>query len=519
MRCAWVPWVCALLLAPRVVAADCDPDCVALRASEASTPRAAVEVLKAGLAAHPDDPRLPLLLAHAYLQADNPFWAIKTLQVRRTADPSDCGARALLAWVYLKQAALGEATAVLAEPGCSAETAGPDGARLALVAAHVQAYEGRADDAAALIRAARSGAAYDEDRAALPALRRRLEPDGLPDLTWRVEVGGGYTTNALLGSPTDAASRDASVDSALLQADAWLRFSPWLGAPVRPSLEGQIKVSRLLDPDVEGLSTLVLTGRAGLIVGEGLPRVLFAYRPEALLLTQGDRYDDGPVWFFEAHRAEVEVEVAPWLLVFGGAGQRMFREEARTRTEADVGLGGALPLGVRWLGVLWASSGRVYRADEPAYNLWGLSVLLSASARLPEDVVLRLSGTFAADWYPDSTSYPVFFPRGGPDPRRDLFGRGSVGVWTPSAWGLRVGAEYVVSTRGSTADAYAFTDHRALLRVTWSGDADVLLPSDAGPAPVPLDWGVHGRSGALDDRVQDLLRQDEQVQRASSCVQ
>lgn len=474
----------------------------------------AVEVLKAGVAALPGDGDLQIALGAAYLAAGNAFWAIRTLSQRLAAAPGDCAARAWLAWAYLGQAGLDQAWDAAADPGCT----GPDAGRLALVRAIIAGARGDRNAAADALREARSArTVWPRDRAALTAVTRQALPDGLPELSWRLEVAGGYTSNALLGSPTDPASGVALDGRSVIgQADLWLRFAPWVHAWVRPLVEVQAKGTGFLADEVRGLSWMDVSGRLGISFGKVLPRALLAWRPDWLLLAQGDRYDSGPVLYFTAHRGEVEVEVAPWLVVFAGGGRRTFREAARTRWEADLGLGGRTAL-ARPVMLIWAATGRTYRARQAAWNLWGGSALLAVQGRLPRGFLAKAGLSVAVDDYPDSRGYD---PWGAPDRARiDVLLKPGISAWSPSWSGVRVGVQYDFSWRDSTLRAYDFSDHRVTVRLAWSGDREVMGPrADGGRSVADLPWGTGGDGSGL-DRVQDLLRQDEQVQRSSSCVQ
>jgi len=122
------------------------------------------------------------------------------------------------------------------------------------------------------------------------------------------------------------------------------------------------------------VSYLLVGGRPGVILGR-LPNALLAYRYEGLLITGGDQYDAGPLWFYQGHRGEVEAGILPSLTVFGGAGRRLFREVGRSRTELDGGGGGNLNLGAR-ARVLGALTGRWHAAEKAPYDLWGGSALV-----------------------------------------------------------------------------------------------------------------------------------------------
>ncbi len=241
--------------------------------------------------------------------------------------------------------------------------------------------------------------------------------------------------------------------------------------------------------------------------------MLLAWRPEWLVLRQGDRYDEGPVLYFAAHRTEAEV--TPWLVAFAGGGRRTFRETARSRREADFGAGGRMALGPRAT-LLWAATGRIWRANAEAWNLWGASALLAVQGRLPLGFLARAGMSVAFDAYPDSSGYLQW---GSPEnDRRDLLLKPGLAAWSPSWSGVRVGVQYEFSWRDSTLRAYDFLDHRVTVRLAWSGDAGVLTPQAAEGHPItPPLGGATGEEGM--DRIQDLFRQDEQVQRSSSCVQ
>jgi hypothetical protein len=126
--------------------------------------------------------------------------------------------------------------------------------------------------------------------------------------------------------------------------------------------------------------------------------------------------------------------------------------------------------------------------------------------------------TVAGDWYPDSYRAEAF--RGEGPEREDLFVRASYQLWSPALWGFRLGVSYDYSYRDSTLPAYDFDDHRALLKLAWTGTAELVEPSASGAAAsADFDWGVGGGESALLDRVQDLLRQDEQVFRSCGCAE
>ncbi len=511
-----VSWLLVLAAWSPALARDCPGDAIA--SARALAANGDVGGLKDLVARCPEDAGLKTLLGLAYAHAANPFWAVRTLQARLDEDPGDCTARAWLAWVHLQQAALNEARDALG--GDLAACGEADRTRLLALRALVADAEGRRGDAARDIEEAWHGReAWRTDAHALPALTRRLFPDHVADVAWRVETAGGYTSNALLGSPTDPASGSVKEGgSGLGSLDAWVRFAPAVARGWRPSLEVQGRGVGFAATEVRGFSYLDLSARLGVMVGRTLPRVLVGYRPDFLLLGQGDRYEAGPVWYFGAHRGEVEVEVAPWLLAFAGAGKRVFRETARTRIEADGGLGGRVSVHPR-VALLWAMSGRLYRSRDPAWNLYGASGLAGAHVGIGAGFSARAGLTVAADFYPDSSGYGPF---GAPArDRRDVLLKPGLVAWSPPWHGLRVGVGYDFSWRGSTVSRYAFSDHRVTVRFLWAGGDDFLGPREAAQEPLAdLPWGAgEGEGAGVFERVQDLLRQDEAVQRSSSCVQ
>jgi hypothetical protein len=473
----------------------------------------ALSFLKEQARALPGSRPIQLLLGASYLRVGNDFWAIRTFGKLVETSPADCEARLWLAWAYLRQAALDRAWEALGRLEC--DLPGPLGTRYRLMRALVA--EQRRDRSTAtteIERVRRADAAYESDRRALSNLIRQILPHEMPDLTWRVELGGGYTTNALMGSPTDAPAAGVSGKSPVGVADVWLQAAPDFGAWLRPSLEVATKSIGFSSETVSGYSYVNLTGRLGFVLGRTYPRVLVGYRPDYLLLGQGDRYDEGPMWFYFAHRGEVEVEVTSWLTAFAGSGRRTFRDLARTRTELDGGLGGRFHL-ARPVTLLWAVSGRTHHARSDGYNLAGASALLSASFQLPLDLSARVAASLAADWYPDSDGY---FQAGAPS-RRDLLARVHASFWSPSWQGFRLGLTAEWSNRDSSVGRYTYADFRTQVGVLWTGEFFFRQP--AASREVPLadpDWHLAGRSETLGLRIQDLLRQDEQIQRGSTCV-
>lgn len=471
----------------------------------------AIALLKEGVAAHPDSGPLAVLLARSYQADHNEAWANRSLAVYLQRRPDDCLAASWLAWLQLKQGALEEARDLLAEecPG-----AAPLETRRQLLLSMVASHSGDPEAARAHLAVARKfDAAFPEDREALARLGSR-EPGFVPPLSLRLDVQAGGTSNVQAGSPVDPAAASGDEASAAGQLAAWARFVAPTGTWLRPALEVDGRALGYGAQAGRDLSYLLLGGRPGVLLG-AQPNVLLAYRYEGLLLAGGDRYGPGPLWFYEAHRAELEASLLPSLTLFVGAGRRLFRETGRSRTEVDGGVGGGVALS-EVVSLMGALTGRWHGARKAPYDLWGGSLLLSAELRLPKRWSLRAAGVVGLDSYRDSRGY---FEAAAPQTaRRDVLLKLSAsGFSPPLAEGLRVGLAYEYSERFSTTAPYDYRDHRLLAKLQWTLVYDPWLPTAVADARhVPLDYGL--ASAALEDRIQDLLRQDEAAQRSSSCV-
>lgn len=468
-----------------------------------------LSLLKGGVARFPGDPRLRLLLAATYLEMDNPVWAIRSLNAWLAEHPNDCEARTWLAWAQVRLGATGQTLQHLPLGVCKDK--GPLETRADLLRALLHVAEENPEAAqASFDRAWQRPEAYKGARDALPTIKRLVSPHGMDELSWRMEFLGGYTTNPRAGAPTDPTADDSVEGSGLGQFNGWLRLSPDLGAVMRPALEAQVRTLGFEQRDARDFSYVNLTGRVGALFDWDMPRLLLAYRPDFLLLASGDSYSEAPLWYVGSHRGELEAEIAPWLILLGGAGKRDFRERGRTRLEVDGGVAGSAPLGSH-LRLLWAGTARWHRANEQAYDLVGGTTLLNLGLRLPHGYSTRAALVTVIDSYPESEG---FFDS---ENRFDLMFKGTLAGWTPSWRGFQFGLAYELAERSSSASAYSFTEHRFSLRIRLGGRMDFGGPELAPEgAKTPLPWGFGG-AGPADDRVQDLLRMDEQVENVCGC--
>ena len=477
--------------------------------------RDAVEYLKERLQREPDEPAYARLLAEVYMETKNHPWAEKTLHDFLSSHPEDCATRSWLAWAYIMQADLDLAEEVLQETACPAEDA--DVARWTLLRGYLAQLREQEEGVLSASREVRTARAiYPEDRALWRYLRDRAEPGWIEPVTIRAEWSLGYTSNIGAGLPTTEAGPEQGSPMALL--DLWSRLVLPTGRAVRPALEFSLLGRYLNDlgdegeADVQEGNYLELAVRPGLYLGSRLPMAFLGYRYDFFLLNAGDMYREAPVFFHEGHRGEVEAELAGGFTLFAGGGHRSFRQLGRTRWEVDGGAGWSL-WAADHLHLLLALSLRRHSANNEAYDLYGGTAIAVGRLLLGKDYFLRMKLSGGMDRYPHS-------PPG--EGGRDLLLKPGIGLWSPSFRGVRFGATYDFSRRDSTADvSYSYTEHRGLFQIRWNLSLDPWAPRVFEPSNhVPLNFGVAAptRAGMDEERIQDLLRQDETARRGSSCV-
>lgn len=489
---------------------------VLARAEEASGPTGSLEILKPALVAFPDDARIRHATAQAYLDDHNEFWALKVLEDFVVSHEPACDTRAFAASVYLGQANFDLAEQSLSTDACDGS---PEvRARFALLRALVARERGDDRRARSLVDGALGEpSVYAEDLAAMEALSSDMDPGREPLGSWRLAIGLGWTQNGMAGSPQDPVDASSDTSSALGQLDASARLVVPASATVRPVVDVQLRTFELASEDVAFLSYRQPAIRPGLLFGASYPRLLVSYGFDALQIEGGDRFDRGPLWYSESHRADYELELSGALLVFGGAGHRTYREMARSRWEAEQGVAGGLSP-APWLNLMVGLTVRWAQAHVDAYDSEGFSAVTRLTGRLPGDFNARLSASLSVDDYPNSAGY---FAGAGGASRTDAQVRLVPGLWSPDWEGVQVGVDYELSHRDSSAANYSYTDHRVLLHLVWSADSDPLGPPTVGAeGRVPMRYGLgsQGRAGADRLRIRDLMREDEAVKRGSSCL-
>ena len=483
---------------------------------DAGRSREAVDYLKPLAKQNPHSSLFVRLLARAYLADDNYFWAQRTLQAFLSSSPNDCVCRSWLAWVHVRVGDFDLAREVLDQEGCPTTVAGRN--RWLLLRSFMEySEEGTVSASLSLGTIRDAGELFSEDESFWLFLRRATQPNRIEPVSARLELGGGYTSNAKAGSPADPG--DTGPSSAMGRMDLFGRLAWPNPRRVRPLLEGSLKGHGIAASEADDLSYLALSIRPAILLGEDLPRVLVGYRGDLLLLNEDERGQ-----FYEGHRGEVEFESGDFTF-FGGGGYRRFAERGRTRWEMDGGFGRSLSL-PRRIRVLCASSFRYYDATGDAYDLVGGTGLAVARMGLPHGSYARAAATVGLDYFFDSGGARGELAYGTEDKRFDVLTQLSTEVWSPSWHGVRAGLGYEFAWRESTADEasedYDYDEHRVLLKARWTFDLDPWAPRVVSPENhVPLEYGVAVDRGATleNERIQDLLRQDESIRRGSSCIE
>jgi hypothetical protein len=495
----------------------CDDDCHRENVRQllvAGDTRAAIERLKAALEEHPGDRGLSLMLARAYLLDDNLFWAERTVITALDAKPGDPELLAWLAAIHLRQGDPELATEDLDSDRAPADD--PLRTRWRLLEASLARLEGNESSARSEVDLAAAGdAIYPEDVPALLALRSSLDPWWSPVLTGTLDVGGGWTSNALAGSPTDPGS--SGEPSAMLLPELRARVAPHTRTRAQPIFDLELLGNLLQNQDVDELSTLITGLRVGGSYANERRRITIAYHTEVLYLDQESAI------YSEAHRGETEIEWPDGRMVFAGFGHRAYRDERRSRWEGDLGLGGPIRLGTDFPVVAGVTL-RFADACSPAYDQLGLSAAVSTIFNLGHRTSLQTSVSAIWDDYFNSGGAEGLLVFGTEDERRDLLGRIAVIFWAPEWRGLRPGVELRASRRNSTADDrpgfdFSYDEWRAMVWLRWTFSAGAGLPPRRAPAGhVPLDWALDPDRSMPQERILDLLRRDEELRRGSSCA-
>lgn len=506
----------AAILIPGATPDVCDLDCErqsAVRLIENGETPAAVDRLKRARNRFPDDRHLILLLARAYLLEDNLFWAERILRDAVAARPDDAELRTWLAAVHLRQ---GDPDLVLEDLVPNLKPAqDPLRARWQLLTASQAGLLGNHEDAVdALDQINRKSTLFPEDRELWAFLNAGADPWWSKSITGALDLGFGGTSNALAGSPTDPGLSGDS--SGLGLVDLRGRLVPSVGSSVRPALDLVVIGHGLGNEAYRDLSTLLGAVRVGGVAAKGEHRLGFGYRAELLFLNQD------PNRYSEAHRVEVEIEWAKGSVLFGGGGHRTYRDEKRTRWEADIGFGGSIG-GIRGSPLVAGATALVADAESPAYDQLGVTAALSARFPVTARTLLQVDLGGVWDDYFNSGGEEGRLVFGTEEKRRDLLGRLAAIFWAPPIKNLRPRVALRYTQRWSTADTtpgfdFSFNEWRIVAWLRWSFAADPWAPKiERSDDHVPLDWGLESNKGLDEHRILDLLRRDEELRRSSSC--
>jgi tetratricopeptide (TPR) repeat protein len=492
-----------------------DSDAVLLQAQrlrEAGQVQEAIAKLEQAYEELPTDEQVAVALAQAYLADDNQMWAIRTLARHLDYEEDACSARSLLAWIYLSAGMTEAADGLLAFEGCESPRAVHT--RWLLIRAYAAHLREQPEEVQELLKQARrSGSIYAEDEALLTTLSRIYEPGRTPLAAGHLELGAGWTSNGLAGSPVDEASVDNAA-SGVVELDARLRLTLPTPGVLKPLVEGRLQTTELTAQESSDLSHRTGTGRAGFSYGDST-RIELLYGGELTQIAAGDRYQSGPLWFSEAHRLEYQLQLGSALVLFGATGHRQFRERGRTRWEFEQGVAWAVP--ASWgAAVLGGISGRIHDAEKDAYERSGATFILQLKQPVLQRVELRLGTTTSVDVYPKSDGYFA----AGKGIRRDLELRLRAGAWAPRRSSAMVGLTYELTNRHSSADEYSFADHRLLAKLRFTSDSEQLrrrVVSTKGRTELEIR-GLDASDGEDASEIRELIEQDESVRSSSTCL-
>ncbi len=480
---------------------------------EAGQTRQAVQRIKAAVRSANAPAELRLLLARAYLADDNPFWAQRTLQRLSDDLHQRCQALAWLAHNHLALGHLDLAAETLDSEGCPDRPA-LDG-RWALLRAELHTAQDQTGEASVQLQRVRQAEAlFPEDRQRWQRLRALLDPGWLEPVQIRLDLGGGLSSNALAGSPTDPGRE--GTPSPLLRVEPALELVAPAAGFWRPGLAAGLRLQAMSAAEASALSYAETWWRPQLHLGRGTWRGRVGYRGDLLLLARRDRR-----LFAEGHRLEGELDTPGHGVLFVGGGRRQFAEGGRSRWEFDLGGGAPVPVG-SCCDLLLAGALRAHDAVGEAYDLLGASALARLGLYPGAGLRVQLGATLMLDSYPNSGGERGLVAFGSLEPRHDLLSKLSAALWSPSWVGLSGGLSYDLAWRVSSADArdrYSYLEHRVLLLLRWRWQRDPWAPPTLEPAShVPLGATPGQEPGTDRERIQDLLRQDEAARRGSSCV-
>ncbi|MBN1960096.1 MAG: hypothetical protein JW841_04055 [Deltaproteobacteria bacterium] len=455
---------------------------------------------------------LKWLLARAYLLDGNDFWSLRTLKDINAQNPGDCESFLWIAFIQINQGALDDAQQTIAITQCHKLSASQT--RKEILLAMIDKYNNNNSIALEHLNTAKTlPYIYTEDHQALMQLLTDIDQNYVPAFTGKLELATGWSNNANAQSLTDTTQTDIAKASIIEQMKTWWRFVWPTNYFIRPSFEIEATMQAYNEKQFQDLSYLEIGARPGILLFDKATTLL-AYHFNALLLRGGDNYSKGPLWFYNTHRAELDISLPSNVSFFAGIGRRAFREIAKSRTEVDGGIGVSHRINQK-LHLLGALAGRWHSANHKAYNIQGASALISNDIKLAPDWHLRTGILASIDNYPHSVEY---FTTKTTKIRRDALLKLSASGYSPTFLNSKIGLTYEYAVRNSTLSIYDYNDHRILLKFVYNLSFDPWLPKSVTPEKhIPLPH--QETSPDFDERIQDLLRQDEAMQRSSSCIE
>jgi hypothetical protein len=515
--------LCAALVTPLLCTApalaDDNPQDIVAKAQwleERGQSEQAQELLRRAAQGQPKSELIAMARAEAYLFVNNPFWALKVLGEFIVENPPACAARALAARVHVREANLEPAEQVLDAAECERVEA----SKLRILLLRTEIAELRQDRRLAkglVLRARESTTRYAEDDRRLGRLVAKYDAANEPMLGFQIDLGAGWASHGTGTLPLDLPTPKKAAGSAFLGADLRVRLVPANWASWRPVAETELHLAQYLEAPASDLSFRQPLVRLGAEVGRGPRRVFFAYAADAINIDGGSQYSYGSFAYSQAHRLEYRILLDHSLRAYGSFGRRWFWQSDRTRLESEHGLSKAFAVS-ELVTLLTGIDGRVYKANDSAYDQVGATLRAGLNVAMPKGFELHESVSVSWDVFPRSAGY--FDPKT-LDYRRDTVVRLGVGLLLPETLGLRLGVAYGYANRDSSANPYDFSDHRGMLSATWQSDTDRLqvrrIPK-SGRVVMPYpDDEPKGESRTATEVIQ-VIQKDETERRNTSCL-